>query len=131
MLAVGGIALLAVALSVLGVLAALAAERRSEAIALLRSRGGSLGQTLGAQAIEGLLVALPAGVLGYVAATLATGRSFEPLPALLVAGIVLAVGALLAGAAVGTAQRAVVPGRSTRLSFLACRLCASLSRPWS
>ena len=110
-LAVGGIALLAVALSVLGVLAALAAERRSEAIALLRSRGGSLGQTLGAQAVEGLLVAIPAGLLGYVAATLATGRAFEPLPALLVAGIVLAVGALLAGAAVGTARRAVVPGR--------------------
>jgi hypothetical protein len=56
-------------------------------------------------------VAVPAGVLGYVAATLAAGRSPELLPALLVAGIVLAVGALLAGAAVGTARRAVVPGR--------------------
>jgi putative ABC transport system permease protein len=110
-LAVGGIALLAVALSVLGVLAALAADRRSEAIALLRSRGGSLAQTLSVQAVEGLLVAVPAGALGYAAATLAAGRSPELLPGLLVAGIVLAVGVLLAGAAVGTARRAVVPGR--------------------
>jgi putative ABC transport system permease protein len=110
-LAVSGIALLAVALSVLGVLAALAAERRSEAITLLRSRGGSLAQTVGAQAVEGLLVAVPAGALGYVAATLAAGRPPELLPALLAAAIVLAVAALLAGAAVGTARRAVVPGR--------------------
>jgi putative ABC transport system permease protein len=106
-LAVGGLALLAVALTVLGVLASLAAERRSESIALLRSRGGSLAQTLAAQALEGLLVAVPAGALGFVAATLASGRPPGLLPGVLVLAIVLAAGALLAGVAVGPARRAL------------------------
>jgi putative ABC transport system permease protein len=111
-LAVGGIALLSVALTVLGFLAALAAERRAEAIALLRSRGGSLAQTLTAQAVEGLLVAVPAGALGYVVATLAVGRSPGLLPVLLVLGIVLTAAALLAGVAAGPALRALaVKGR--------------------
>jgi len=107
-LAVGGIALLAVAFTVLGVLAALAAERRSEEIARIRSRGGSLTQTLAAQALEGLLVAVPAGAAGYAAATLAAGRSPALLPGLLVLAIVLAGGALLAGVAAGPARRALV-----------------------
>lgn len=106
-LAVGGIALLAVAFAVLGVLAALAAERRAEEITRIRSRGGSLTQTLAAQALEGLLVAVPAGALGYVAATLAAGRSPGLLPGLLVLTIVLAAGALLAGVAAGPARRAL------------------------
>ena len=107
LLAVGGLALLAVALTVLGVLGVLAAERRSESIALLRSRGGSLAQTLAAQAFEGLLVAVPAGTLGYVGATLAAGRPPGFLPGLLVLVIVLAAGALLAGIAVGPARLAL------------------------
>ncbi|MGH3024670.1 MAG: ABC transporter permease [Gaiellaceae bacterium] len=106
-LAVGALALLAVALTVFGVLASLAAERRSESIALLRSRGGSVAQTLVAQAFEGLLVAVPAGALGYVAATLVTGRPTGLLPGLLVLAIVLAAGALLAAVAVGPARRAL------------------------
>lgn len=107
-LAVGGIAFLAVALTVLGVLAALAADRRANAIALLRSRGGSLLQTLAAQALEGLLVAVPAGALGFAAATLVAGTSPGLLPAALVLAIVLAAGALLAGVAAGPARRALV-----------------------
>ena len=106
-LAVGGLALLAVALTVLGVLASLAAERRSESIALLRSRGGSLAQTLAAQAFEGLLVAVPGGALGYVGATLVAARPPGLLPGLLVLAIVLAAGALLAGVALGPARRAL------------------------
>jgi putative ABC transport system permease protein len=106
-LAVAGISLLAVALTVLGVLAALAAERRSESIALLRSRGGSLGQTLAAQAAEGLLVALPAGILGYALATLAAGRSPGLRPALLALTVVALVAVLLAGIALGPARRAL------------------------
>jgi hypothetical protein len=106
-LAVGGLALLAVALTVLGVLASLAAERRSESISLLRSRGGSLSQTLAAQALEGLLVAVPAGAVGYVAATLVAGRPPGLLPGLLVLAIVLATGVLLAGVALGPARRAL------------------------
>lgn len=106
-LAVGGLALLAVALTVLGVLASLATERRSESITLLRSRGGSLAQTLAAQALEGLLVAVPAGALGYAAATLVAGRPPGLLPGLLVLAIVLAVGTLLAAVAAGPARRAL------------------------
>jgi putative ABC transport system permease protein len=106
-LAVAGISLLAVALTVLGALAALAAERRSESIALLRSRGGSLTQTLAAQAAEGLLVALPAGVLGYALATVAAGRPPGLLPALLVLAVVVLVALLLAGGAVDPARRAL------------------------
>jgi putative ABC transport system permease protein len=106
-LAVGGLALLAVALTVLGVLASLAAERRSESIVLLRSRGGSLAQTLAAQALEGLVVAVPAGAIGYAAATLVAGRPPGLLPGLLVLAIVLAAGTLLAAVAVGPARRAL------------------------
>ena len=106
-LAVGGLGLLAVALTVFGVLASLAAERRSEAMVLLRSRGGSLAQTLTVQALEGLLVAVPAGALGYVAATLAAGRRPGLLPGLLVLAIVVAAGALLAAVAAAPARRAL------------------------
>ncbi|MGH3036977.1 MAG: hypothetical protein ACRDMU_07325, partial [Gaiellaceae bacterium] len=106
-LAVGGLALLAVALTVLGVLASLGAERRSESIALLRSRGASLAQTLAAQSVEGLLVAVPAGALGYTAATLVAGRPPGLLPGLLVIAIVLAAGILLAAVAAGPARRAL------------------------
>jgi putative ABC transport system permease protein len=106
-LAVGGLALLGVALTVLGVLASLGAERRSESITLLRSRGASLAQTLAAQGVEGLLVAVPAGALGYAAATLVAGRPAGLLPGLLVLGIVLAAGILPAAVAAGPARRAL------------------------
>jgi putative ABC transport system permease protein len=106
-LAVGGISLLAVALTVLGVLGALAAERRAETITLLRSRGSSLPQTLATQAAEGLLVAIPAAVLGYALATLVVGRPPSLLPAILVLAVALAAGGLLAGLALGPARRAL------------------------
>jgi putative ABC transport system permease protein len=106
-LAVGGISLLAVALTVLGVLGALAAERRAETITLLRSRGGSLPQTLATQAAEGLLVAVPAALLGCALATLVVGRPPTLLPVILALALALAAGALLAGLAVGPARRAL------------------------
>jgi putative ABC transport system permease protein len=106
-LAVGGISLLAVALTVLGVLGALAAERRAETITLLRSRGSSLPQTLATQAAEGLLVAIPAAVLGYALATLVVGRPPSLLPVMLVLAVALAAGGLLAGLALGPARRAL------------------------
>jgi putative ABC transport system permease protein len=106
-LAVGGISLLAVAVTVLGVLGALAAERRAETITLLRSRGGSLPQTLATQAAEGLLVAIPAALLGYALATLAVARPPSPLPLILVLALALAAGGLLAALALGPARRAL------------------------
>ncbi|MFN8536540.1 MAG: hypothetical protein U0232_03560 [Thermomicrobiales bacterium] len=65
-LAAAGVA--ATALTVLGVLAALLAERRRAGIALVRSRGASAGQIAATQAIEGLVVALPAALIGGAAA---------------------------------------------------------------
>ena len=106
-LAVGGISLLAVALTVLGVLGALAAERRAETITLLRSRGGSLPQTLATQAAEGLLVAIPAALLGYGLATLVVGRSPSLLPVILVLALALAACGLLAALALAPARRAL------------------------
>jgi putative ABC transport system permease protein len=136
-LAVGAISLLAVALTVLGVLGALAAERRAETITLLRSRGGSLAQTLATQAAEGLLVALPAAAVGYVLATLTVGRAPSLLPALLALAAALAAGALLAGLALGPARRALAakgrddapvhPPSPVRLALEALVIVASLA----
>jgi putative ABC transport system permease protein len=65
-LAAAGLA--ATALTVLGVLAALLAERRRAGIALVRSRGASSGQIAVTQTIEGLIFALPAALLGGIVA---------------------------------------------------------------
>lgn len=105
-LAVGGIAFLAVALTVLGLLAALAGERRAAGIELLLSRGGSVRQALAAQALEGLAIALPAGTVGYAAAAVATEEPAGALSGWLALGIVLATSVLLAGFAVAPARAA-------------------------
>jgi putative ABC transport system permease protein len=111
-LAVGAGGLLSVALALLALLAVLAAERRSEGIELVRSRGGALWQVLGAAGVEGLAVALPAGVLGYAAAALALGGGAKGLSAWLVGAIVAATGVVLAGAAFGPAKRLASRGRA-------------------
>ncbi len=79
-LAAAGVA--ATALAVLGVLAGLLAERRRAGIALIRSRGASPAQIAATQAIEGLIVTLPAALIGGGAA-LAWLRPPSLLPALL------------------------------------------------
>ena len=103
-IAIGAVGLLALALAVVALLGGLAVNRRDESIALVRSRGGASWQVLGAEAVEGIAVALPAGVLGLVLGLLLVdGRSAAP-SVLLVAGIVLATGAILAAAASGAAR---------------------------
>lgn len=62
--------LLAVVFSVVGLLAALIVERRRASIALLRGRGASSTQLVVGQIVEGVLLATPAVLLGYVAAVL-------------------------------------------------------------
>ncbi|HEX5469192.1 MAG TPA: ABC transporter permease [Gaiellaceae bacterium] len=104
-LAVGATGLLALALAVVALLGTLAANRRGEGIALLRSRGGTHWQVLGAEAVEGVAVAVPAGALGYVAATLGVSGGNTWLSLWLVIGIVAAAGAILAAAASGAARR--------------------------
>jgi putative ABC transport system permease protein len=112
LLAVGAAGLLALALAVVALLGVLAANRRAEGIALMRSRGGASWQVLGAEAAEGIAVALPAGALGLVAAILAVGGRGTWLAVLLVAGIVLATGIILAASAAGAARSALaVRGR--------------------
>ena len=103
-IAIGAVGLLALALAVVALLGGLAANRRRESIALVRSRGGASWQVLGAEAVEGVAVALPAGMLGLLLAVLLVdGRSFAP-SVLLVTGIVLATGGILAAAASGAAR---------------------------
>ena len=104
MIAIGAVGLLALAFAVVALLGGLAANRRGESIALVRSRGGASWQVLGAEAVEGVVVALPAGLLGYLLAlVLVDGRSVVT-PLLLVLGIVTATGAILAAAAAGAAR---------------------------
>ena len=78
-IAIGAVGLLALALAVVALLGGLAANRRGESIALVRSRGGAPWQVLGAEAVEGVAVALPAGLLGLLLAVLLVdGRSEKP-----------------------------------------------------
>src|SRR6185503_15454524 len=103
-IAIGAVGLLALALAVLALLGGLAANRRGESVALIRSRGGASWQVLGAEAVEGIAVALPAGLLGFLLAVLLVdGRSVVP-SALFVTGIVFATGGILAAAASGAAR---------------------------
>ena len=80
-LALAAAGLAATALAVLGVLAALLAERHRVGLALVRSRGASTGQIAATQALEGLLVAGPVALLGGAAA-LAWLRPSTALPSL-------------------------------------------------
>jgi putative ABC transport system permease protein len=72
------VGLLAISLAVLGLLAAFAADRRREGVALARSRGASAAQLLGAQALEGALLCLPAALAGaLLALSLVRGETSE------------------------------------------------------
>jgi putative ABC transport system permease protein len=104
LIAIGATGLLALALAVVALLGGLAANRRGEGIALLRSRGGASWQVLGAEAVEGIAVAVPAAALGCLLAFLLTDGSSVAPSLLLVAGIVLATGGVLAAAASGAAR---------------------------
>jgi putative ABC transport system permease protein len=110
-LAVGASGLLTLSLALLALLAVLAVDRGTEGIELVRSRGAALWQVLATAAVEGLLIALPAGLLGYVAALLLEGRS-TTLSVWLVAAIVCATGALFSLAALAPARRLGSRGRA-------------------
>lgn len=64
-LSLAAIGLFVIALAVTGLIAAFVIERRRDMIGLMRGRGGSAGQLLGTQLVEGLCLALPAGIAGY------------------------------------------------------------------
>jgi putative ABC transport system permease protein len=114
MLALAGIGLLALALALLGLLAALATERRRAAIVLMRGRGASGTQLVVAQITEGLLLGLPAALLGLLLAlALVDGRASSlslPAALLVAAGTTLLLAAAVAGLVrppLGTLQREV------------------------
>lgn len=69
-LSLATVGLLAVTVSVMTLLAALIVERRRHSIALLRGRGGSSLQLTITQLVEGVALAIPSVVMGYVAALL-------------------------------------------------------------
>ena len=92
-LALAAIGLLAVTFAVIGLLAALIVDRRRSSIALQRGRGASSAQLTTSQAVEGVLLAVPVVLLGYVAALLLVDSrpSVLSLAAVLVMIVVTAV----------------------------------------
>jgi putative ABC transport system permease protein len=104
-LAVVTIGLAAMAAVVIGLLAALIADRRRAATVLQRGRGASAGQIIGAQLVEALLLGVPSAALGLLGATLlipSRETSAAPVAAALVA---LAGAVLMAAAALPFARR--------------------------
>ena len=76
-LSLASIGLLSVAFAVIGLVATMVAERRRQMVALVRGRGGSIGQLTGSQVVEGLLLTIPPAVLGFLAASLMVGGRFS------------------------------------------------------
>ncbi|HET7168083.1 MAG TPA: FtsX-like permease family protein [Candidatus Limnocylindrales bacterium] len=119
-LSVAAIGPLVVAAGALGLVGISIVRRRRAALVLARSRGASAAQVLAAQASEGLLVAVPAALVGLAVATLAVPARpvmLSPIGAALVA---LTVTGLLIGATWPLARRARrdlerpdVPGRGS------------------
>lgn len=107
LLGVAAIGLFACALACLCLLAALSHERRRGETGLSRTRGASPYQLLAAQAAEGLLIAAPAGFVGWAIAELAVDGRGSSLSAWLVAAIVLATALLPVLAIAGVARRSL------------------------
>ncbi len=115
-LSLASIGLLAVAIAVIGLVAMMVAERRRQMVALVRGRGGSIGQLTGTQVIEGLLLTVPPAILGYLAATIIVGDRFSSWSVWAAVGIVTATTLLLVTGALpiirrglGATDRAEVP----------------------
>ncbi len=109
LLAVAAIGLLACALANVGLLAALWYSRRRTETGVSRTRGASPLQVLSAQAAEGLMIALPAGLLGWLAAVLVIPARASSLSAWLAAGLVAAAVFLLVATISGVARRPLGP----------------------
>ena len=90
-LSVAAIGPLAVAAGALGLVAVILIRRRRAALALARGRGASAAQLLAAQLWEGLLVTVPAALVGLAVARIAVPARVESISA---------VGAILVGLAV-------------------------------
>ena len=109
LLAVAAIGLLACALANIGLLAALTYTRRRTETGVSRTRGASSSQVLAAQAAEGLLIAAPAGFLGWLLAVAVVDGRTSGLSGWLALALVVATVALLVAAIVGVARRPLGP----------------------
>lgn len=109
LLAVVAIGLFACALANVGLLGVLWYSRRRRETGLARVRGASPVGVLAAQAAEVLLIAVPAGLLGWLLAVLFVDGRSTRLSAWLVAGLVAATVAMVVGAVTGAARRPVAP----------------------
>jgi putative ABC transport system permease protein len=105
LLAVAAIGLLACALACLGLVGALTYERRRADTGVSRTRGASPPHVLAAQTAEGLLIAVPAGLLGWALAVSAIGGRGSDLSGWLVLATVAATVLLLVAAIIGVARR--------------------------
>jgi putative ABC transport system permease protein len=109
LLAVAAIGLLACALANIGLLGALAYDRRRTETGVSRTRGASPSHLLAAQGAEALLVAAPAGLVGWAVAVLAIQARGSALSGWLVLAIVAATIILLVATIAGLARRPLGP----------------------
>jgi putative ABC transport system permease protein len=91
-LVIAGIVTIGVALS--GLLGALVANRRTPEIALMRSRGASPRQLNASHIIEGLVLAVPAALIGVVIASLITNQ--RPVTDSFIAAVVVSLVGVMA-----------------------------------
>ena len=99
-----------VAVATLALVGILAARRRRATMALARSRGASRAQVLVPAAIEGLVVAVPAALLG-AAAAIALVDAGRALPAVAMASLVVGVAVVVIVGTVVPAARGQGPER--------------------
>jgi putative ABC transport system permease protein len=109
LLAVAAIGLFGCALANVGLLGALWYTRRRDETGVSRTRGASPLQVLGAQTAEGLLVAVPAGLVGWTVAVLTINARGSGLSAWLALALVAATVLLLVAAIAGVARRPLGP----------------------
>ena len=105
LLAVAALGLLACALACLGLLGALTYERRRTETTLSRVRGASPLQSVGVQAAEATLIAVPAGALGWAVAVLTIDARGSSLSGWLAAAVVVGTIVLLVASIAGVARR--------------------------
>lgn len=99
------VGLIGVGGAVLALVAGITADRRRDALLLIRGRGGSARQILGSQLIEGLLLSLPGAVVAWFITTmLISGRS-SILSFAAAIGVAAAMTLLLIFAHAGFARR--------------------------
>ena len=97
---------LAVAAGALGLVAVIIVGRRRGALALARGRGASAGQLLAAQLWEGLLITVPAALVGFLLAQAAVPSRPAAASSIGAIFVALAVTALLLAATWPVARRA-------------------------